>query len=118
MDKPIVLIVDDEPLIATMVEVVFEEAGFEVYSATDALDASDQIRRLDTRLSALITDIQSAPRNAEQFQEIATRLRPGGARLRLDLDQFSQRLRRQEAAQFTDLGQTAVKGGILRKGER
>ena len=58
MDKPIVLIVDDEPLIATMVEVVFEEAGFEVYSATDALDASDQIRRLDTKLSALITDIQ------------------------------------------------------------
>jgi len=58
MEKPIVLIVDDQPLIATMVEVVFEEAGFEVYSATTALDAADQIAKLGDTLSALITDIQ------------------------------------------------------------
>ena len=58
MNRPIVLIVDDEPLIATMVEGTFEDAGFEVRSAIDAEDAAVQIRELNTGLSALITDIR------------------------------------------------------------
>ena len=58
MDRPIVLIVDDEPLIAAMVEVTFEDAGFEIRSAGDAADAAEQIVALGTKLSALVTDIQ------------------------------------------------------------
>ncbi len=58
MDKPIVLIVDDEPLIAHMVEVVFEDAGFEVFLAMNAAEAAKQIDALDNRLAALVTDIQ------------------------------------------------------------
>ena len=58
MDRPIVLIVDDEPLIATMVEGTFEDAGFEVRCALDAEEAAGQVAELDTRLSALITDIR------------------------------------------------------------
>lgn len=58
MDMPIVLIVDDEPLIATMVEMTFEDAGFEVRSVTNAAEAAEMIKDLDGRLSALITDIQ------------------------------------------------------------
>ena len=58
MDRPIVLIVDDEPLIAAMVEVTFEDAGFEVQSAIDAAEAADRIAELGKRLSALVTDIQ------------------------------------------------------------
>jgi DNA-binding response OmpR family regulator len=58
VDKPIVLIVDDEPLIAAMVESTFEDAGFEVHLAHDAGDAIDHITRLHTGLSALITDVQ------------------------------------------------------------
>ena len=58
MDRPVVLIVDDEPLIATMVEGTFEDAGFEVRCAIDAQDAAAQITELNTRLSALITDIR------------------------------------------------------------
>lgn len=58
MDKPIVLIVDDEPLIAVMVEGTFEDAGFEIRSVMDAAEAADQIAELGARLAALVTDIQ------------------------------------------------------------
>lgn len=58
MDRPIVLIVDDEPLIAAMVEVTFEDAGFEIRSVMNAAEAADQIAELGARLSAIVTDIQ------------------------------------------------------------
>ena len=58
MDRPIVLIVDDEPLIAAMVELTFDDAGFDVRSAINATDAADQIVDLGDRLSALVTDIR------------------------------------------------------------
>ena len=58
MDKPVVLIVDDEPLISHMVEMTFADAGFEVRTVMDADEAASQIAETDTRLSALITDIQ------------------------------------------------------------
>lgn len=58
MDKPIVLIVDDEPLIAIMVEATFQDVGFEVRSEIDFAGASKIIEALDARLCALVTDIQ------------------------------------------------------------
>ncbi|CAN5305724.1 response regulator [soil metagenome] len=58
MDKPVVLIVDDQPLIATMVEATLQDAGFEVVSVMDATEAAEQIAKLDRRLCALVTDIQ------------------------------------------------------------
>ncbi|HEX8469750.1 MAG TPA: response regulator [Brevundimonas sp.] len=61
MDRPIVLIIDDEPLISTMVEATFEDAGFEVRCVLDAAEAAQQIAELDTRLSAIVTDIRLGP---------------------------------------------------------
>ena len=58
MEMPIVLVVDDEPLIALMVESTLADAGFEVRSVVDANEASKQIAELDNRLSALVTDIK------------------------------------------------------------
>lgn len=58
MDKPIVLIVDDEALIAATVAATFEDAGFEVRSALNAQAAAAVVLELDTRLSALVTDIR------------------------------------------------------------
>ena len=58
MDKPIVLIVDDEPLISHMVELAFEDVGFEVRSVMTAVEAATLIAELGARLSALVTDIQ------------------------------------------------------------
>ena len=58
MDKPIVLIVDDEPLIAAMVEVTFEDAGFEIRSVMTAVEAIAVVEDLGSRISAVVTDIQ------------------------------------------------------------
>lgn len=58
MDRPLILIVDDEPLIAHMVEVALNDAGFQVLSVMDASEAALQIAELGARLSALITDIR------------------------------------------------------------
>lgn len=58
MNKPLVLIVDDEPLIAVMVEMAFLDAGFDVRTAMDAVEAAVRIGELDTQLSALVTDVR------------------------------------------------------------
>ena len=58
LDRPIVLIVDDEPLIASLAEVTFEDAGFDVRLAINAAEAVALISDLDRRLSALVTDIK------------------------------------------------------------
>jgi DNA-binding response OmpR family regulator len=58
LESPIVVIVDDEPLIAAIVELEFGEAGFDVHSVRDAAGAADAIAGLGTRLSALVTDIK------------------------------------------------------------
>ena len=61
MERPIVLIVDDDALVALMVETTFEDAGFEVRSARDAEAAATLIASPDLRLSALVTDINLGP---------------------------------------------------------
>ena len=58
MDSPIVLIVDDEPLIAAIVEEAFEDAGFDVRIACDAKDAAVLVADVGLRLAALVTDIR------------------------------------------------------------
>ena len=58
MQKPIILVVDDDALISIMVEGVFEDAGFEVRTAADGAQAADIIRDIGPTLSALVTDIR------------------------------------------------------------
>jgi DNA-binding response OmpR family regulator len=58
MERPIVLIVDDEPLIAAVVAATLEDAGFEVFCSMTAEDAMQEIDRLATSISALVTDIR------------------------------------------------------------
>lgn len=57
VSKPTVLVVDDEPLIAAMVEMTLCDAGFEVQMAADAVEAACMIAKLHDRLLALVTDI-------------------------------------------------------------
>lgn len=58
MDRPTILIVDDEHLIAMMVEAAFEEAGFAVHLAHSAEEAATAIDSFGPILSALITDVR------------------------------------------------------------
>jgi len=58
MERPIVLIVDDEPLIAAVLAATLEDAGFEVFCSMTAEEATQEISRLATSLFALVTDIR------------------------------------------------------------
>lgn len=58
MNRPLIYVVDDDPLTAAMVAMTFEDAGFEVQTAADAAEALPQITELDAQVSALVTDIQ------------------------------------------------------------
>lgn len=58
MNQPTILIVDDEHLIAMMVEAAFEEAGFSVQLAHSAKQAAATIDRLGPSLQALVTDVR------------------------------------------------------------
>lgn len=58
MDKPIILVVDDDRLTAAVVEMTFSDAGFAVHTAGDASEAREQVSALGSDLSALVTDIQ------------------------------------------------------------
>ncbi|MBB5747407.1 response regulator [Brevundimonas variabilis] len=58
MEKLTVLVLDDEHLIALLVETALLEAGFSVVVEHDAASGMSQIKALGADLSALVTDIR------------------------------------------------------------
>lgn len=58
MDKLTVLVIDDEHLIALLVETALVEAGFAVVVEHDVASGIGCIETLGPRLSALVTDIR------------------------------------------------------------
>ncbi|HVB89735.1 MAG TPA: response regulator [Beijerinckiaceae bacterium] len=55
--RPIVLIVEDEPLVREIIVIELEEAGFEVLEAQTGEEAADAIER-GTRIDLLFTDLR------------------------------------------------------------
>jgi CheY-like chemotaxis protein len=60
LDRPVILIAEDEVLVRMMIADVVQDAGFKVIEAADALEA---LRVLEARadVSVLITDIEMPP---------------------------------------------------------
>jgi DNA-binding response OmpR family regulator len=56
--RPIVLVVEDEPLIGLSVQDGLEEAGYEVRLMNDAVHALHELESAAELLSALVTDIR------------------------------------------------------------
>ena len=56
--RPIVIIVEDEPLIGLAVEDALKEAGYDVRLITDAMDALHELESAAEALSALVSDIR------------------------------------------------------------
>jgi CheY-like chemotaxis protein len=56
-EKPIVLIVEDEPLVREVIAVEFEEAGFEVVEAQSGEEAAAAIER-GIRIDLVFTDLR------------------------------------------------------------
>jgi len=57
----LVLVVEDEPLILTLVEDALVEAGYAVLAAAGAEEAIEAIQRRGTEFNALVSDIDLAP---------------------------------------------------------
>jgi CheY-like chemotaxis protein len=58
LQRPIVLIVEDDPLISMTVEDIVTDAGFDYESTINAADGIAALEKSGTRFSALITDIR------------------------------------------------------------
>ena len=56
--RPIVLVIEDEPLIGLSVEDALNGAGYDVRLMTDAMDALHELESAAENLSALVTDIR------------------------------------------------------------
>lgn len=56
--RPIILVVEDEPLIGLSVQDGLEEAGYDVRLMTDAIQALHELESAAEALSALVTDIR------------------------------------------------------------
>ncbi len=102
----LVLLVDDEETVRSTTRRMLENLGYEVLTATDGLDAVEQVRETGPRLSAVLLDL-TMPRmdGAEAFHEMRA-LQPG---LRVLL--MSGFAEPQALARFAGLGLT----GFLQK---
>ncbi len=57
-DRAIIGIVDDEPMIRTLIRSVLEIQGYHIQEATSAIEALEQWNTTDSPLDLLITDIR------------------------------------------------------------
>jgi len=73
--KPSILLVDDEPDIMEILEIVLAGAGMEVHKAVSAADALDQLRR--TEVDVVISDIRMPDMSGVDLLKEARRLSPG-----------------------------------------
>ena len=69
----LILLVEDEPLLRDMMQMILEEAGHAVLAAEDGEIALDLLQEYDGRIEALVTDIK-LPRGPNGW-EIARRAR-------------------------------------------
>lgn len=58
MDMPVVLVVDDEPMIALLVEAALGDAGFAVVMAHSEAEALSSVDATGSPLAAVVTDIR------------------------------------------------------------
>jgi DNA-binding response OmpR family regulator len=75
--RPIVLVVEDEPLIGLTVEDALGEAGYDVRLISEALEALHELESAAEVLSALVTDIRlQGGRDGWQVARRARELNP------------------------------------------
>jgi DNA-binding response OmpR family regulator len=77
IDRPTLLLVEDEPLITELIEVNLRDAGFDVVAIGDAGHAIDELERQPNRFCGLITDIRMAGGNGWDIARRARELSPG-----------------------------------------
>ncbi len=58
MQQPVVLLVEDEPLVLLVAQDALEAGGYSVMAATGGTDALEMLDALTSELSGLVTDIR------------------------------------------------------------
>jgi DNA-binding NtrC family response regulator len=74
--SPVILLVEDEPMLRRVVAMTLKGDGFTVFEAGDGIDAL-AILRSDQRLDLLLTDVRMPGMNGYQLAGEALALRPG-----------------------------------------
>jgi CheY-like chemotaxis protein len=77
IDRPLLLLVEDEPSLRTLVVSVLEDRGYEVLQAGNGLDAIELAERHRGRIDLLLTDIVMPGLSGPELAHRLRRLRPG-----------------------------------------
>src|SRR5579871_453658 len=77
--KPVILVVDDEPMILRLLAEILSRAGYPVISAPDANEALQICRKQDPRIALAIVDYimpgQNGPELIERLKQLQPELR-------------------------------------------
>lgn len=74
---PVVLVVDDEPMLLRMMERVLASAGYEVHAAPDGLRALDLATSLPVPPTLMVSDVRMDPINGPDLARLMLRASPG-----------------------------------------
>jgi CheY-like chemotaxis protein len=76
VQQPAVLLVEDEPTLARVLERVLSEGGYEVTLCDDGLDALDMVRRGATRIDVVVSDVGLPGLRGDKLAAEVRRVRP------------------------------------------
>jgi two-component system, cell cycle sensor histidine kinase and response regulator CckA len=71
-----VLVVDDEPLVVTLISRVLTEAGFHVVATSEPKDALKICQHGQTKLDLLLTDLMMPGMNGRELRDKVAEVRP------------------------------------------
>lgn len=74
--RPVVLVVDDEPMILRLMERTLVEAGYRVHPASNGLRALELAASLPTPPAAMVTDLRMEPIDGADLARLMAEQRP------------------------------------------
>jgi len=74
---PVVLVVDDEPVVLRLMARALGSAGYDVHAATNGLQALAVITTLPVPPAILVTDLRMDPVDGASLARLVAHLRPG-----------------------------------------
>jgi len=74
---PVVLVVDDEPIVLSLMQRALAEAGYQVHPASDGLSALALAAQLPSPPVALITDLRMEPVEGASLCRLLRQVYPG-----------------------------------------
>jgi two-component system cell cycle sensor histidine kinase/response regulator CckA len=74
---PVVLVVDDEPVVLRLMARALGSAGYEVHAATNGLQALEVVSTLPVPPAILVTDLRMEPIDGASLARLVAHLQPG-----------------------------------------